>query len=130
MAHFAEIDANNRVKRVIVVSNSDCGGGTYPGSDPIGAAFCNNLLGGTWKQTSYNSNFRKRYAGKGFEFDAVNDCFWPPQPYASWTKNTETLEWEAPIAKPEGDYIWDEEAYQADTADPKTEGWVAMDVPE
>jgi hypothetical protein len=105
MAHFAEIDANNKVKRVIVVSNSDCGGGTYPGSDPIGAAFCNNLLGGTWKQTSYNSNFRKRYAGKGFEFDATNDCFWPPQPYASWSKNTETLEWEAPIAKPDGDYV-------------------------
>jgi|DEB0MinimDraft_10_1074344.scaffolds.fasta_scaffold173550_2 hypothetical protein len=123
MAHFAEIDANNRVKRVIVVSNSDCGGGTYPGSDPIGAAFCNNLLGGTWKQTSYNSNFRKRYAGKGYEFDAVNDCFWAPQPYASWTKNTTTLEWEAPIAKPDGDYIWDEEAYQADN----TQGWVAIE---
>jgi hypothetical protein len=123
MAHFAEIDANNKVKRVIVVSNDDCGGGTYPGSDPIGAAFCNNLLGGTWKQTSYNSNFRKRYAGKGYEFDAVNDCFWAPQPYASWTKNTTTLEWEAPIAKPDGDYIWDEEAYQADN----TQGWVAIE---
>jgi hypothetical protein len=126
MAHFAEIDANNIVKRVIVVSNDDCGGGTYPGSDSVGAAFCNNLLGGTWKQTSYNSNFRKRYAGKGFEFDATNDCFWSPQPYASWSKNTTTLEWEAPITKPDGDYYWDEDAYQADTADPKTAGWVAV----
>lgn len=130
MAHFAEIDANNIVKRVIVVSNDDCNGGTYPGSEASGAAFCHNLLGGTWKQTSYNSNFRKRYAGKGFEFDATNDCFWSPQPYASWSKNTTTLEWEAPITKPDGEYEWDEDAYQADTADPKTAGWVAMDAPE
>ena len=126
MAHFAEIDANNIVQRVIVVSNDDCGGGIYPGSEAIGSEFCSQLLGGTWKQTSYNSNFRKNYAGKGFEFDVANDCFWSPQPYASWTKNTTTLAWESPITKPEGDYVWDEEAYQADN----TTGWNAISLAE
>lgn len=130
MAHFAEIDANNKVKRVIVVSNDACGGGVYPESDTIGAMFCHNLLGGTWKQTSYNNNFRKRYAGIGFEFDATNDCFWTPKPYASWSTNTTTLEWEAPVTKPDGNYEWDEDAYQADTANPKTAGWVAIYLPE
>jgi hypothetical protein len=127
MAHFAEIDANNIVKRVIVVSNDDCGGGTYPGSDPIGAAFCQNLLGGTWKQTSYNSNFRKRYAGKGFKYDADLDMFITPQPYASWTLSSEG-DWEAPVAKPDdgNEYIWNEDAYQADN----TAGWEALDMPE
>jgi hypothetical protein len=121
MAHFAEIDANNIVKRVIVVSNDDCNGGEYPSSDAPGAAFCRNLLGGTWKQTSYNSNFRKRYAGKGYSFDATNDCFWPPQPYPSWTKNTETLEWEAPVERPEGDYEWNEETQQWDAIEAPAE---------
>lgn len=127
MAHFAEIDANNIVKRVIVVSNDDCNGGDFPGSEASGAAFCHNLLGGTWKQTSYNSNFRKRYAGKGFKYDADLDMFITPQPYASWTLNSEG-DWEAPVAKPDdgNEYIWNEDAYQADN----TAGWEAMDAPE
>lgn len=121
MAHFAEINANNIVKRVIVVSDDDCGGGTYPGSDPIGATFCNNLLGGTWKQTSYNNNFRKRYAGKGFKYDADLDMFITPQPYASWTLNFEG-DWEAPVAKPDdgNEYIWNE----------NTQSWDVLDTPE
>jgi hypothetical protein len=127
MAHFAEIDANNIVKRVIVVSNDDCNGGDFPGSEASGAAFCHNLLGGTWKQTSYNSNFRKRYAGKGFEYDADLDMFITPQPYASWTLSSEG-DWEAPVAKPDdgNEYIWNEDAYQADN----TAGWEALDMPE
>jgi len=121
MAHFAQINENNIVTQVIVVADSDCGGGQYPESDPIGAAFCNNLLGGTWKQTSYNNNFRKRYAGIGYTFDAEKDMFIAPQPYASWTLNSEG-DWEAPVAMPDdgNPYIWNEE----------TQSWDAVEVPE
>lgn len=110
MAYFAQIDENNIVTQVIVVADSDCGGGQYPESDPIGAAFCNNLLGGTWKQTSYNNNFRKRYAGIGYSFDADNDMFIAPQPFPSWTLDDEGA-WQPPIKMPDDDkmYQWDEE---------------------
>lgn len=110
MAHFAQIDENNIVTQVIVVANEDCGGGDYPEADPIGAAFCNNLLGGTWKQTSYNNNFRKRYAGIGYTFDAEKDMFIAPQPYASWTLDDEG-DWLPPVPYPDDDklYEWDEE---------------------
>lgn len=109
MAHFAQINENNVVIQVIVVSNDDCGGGDYPGSDSIGASFCHNLLGGTWKQTSYNSNFRKRYAGIGYTFNEELDAFIAPQPYPSWTLNEETADWEAPVARPaEGVWVWNE----------------------
>ena len=109
MAHFAEIDDNNVVTRVIVVSNDDCGGGDYPESDAIGAAFCNSLLGGTWKQTSYNNNFRFRYAGIGYTFNEELDAFIAPQPYPSWTLDESTTDWVAPVAMPtEGAWIWDE----------------------
>jgi hypothetical protein len=109
MAHFAEIDSNNVVTRVIVVSNDDCAGGEYPESDAPGAAFCNGLLGGTWKQTSYNNNFRKRYAGIGYAFREDLDAFIAPQPYPSWTLNEETADWEAPVARPaEGVWTWNE----------------------
>jgi len=110
MAHFAQIDENNIVTQVIVVADSDCGGGDYPESDPIGAAFCNNLLGGVWKQTSYNKNFRKRYAGIGYTFDDDRDMFIAPQPYPSWTLDDEG-DWKAPVPYPDDDkvYEWDEE---------------------
>ena len=82
MAHFAEIDENNKVLRVIVVANEDCGDLDFPESEPIGQAFIESLgLGGTWKQTSYNNNFRGTYAGIGFTYDAANDVFVaPPAP--------------------------------------------------
>jgi len=110
MAHFAQIDENNIVTQVIVVADSDCGGGHYPEADPIGAAFCNNLLGGVWKQTSYNNNFRKRYAGIGYTFDAGKDMFIAPQPYPSWTLDDEG-DWQAPVPYPDDDkfYEWDED---------------------
>ena len=115
MAHFAQINENNIVTQVIVVSNDDCGGGEYPTSDSVGAAFCTNLLGGTWKQTSYNNNFRKRYAGIGYTFNAELDAFVAPQPYPSWTLNAETADWEAPVAKPaEGSWTWNESTQQWD----------------
>lgn len=115
MAHFAQINSDNVVTQVIVVSNDDCGGGEYPASDSVGAAFCTNLLGGTWKQTSYNNNFRKRYAGIGYTFNAELDAFVAPQPYPSWTLNTETADWEAPVARPtEGSWTWNESTQQWD----------------
>ena len=82
MAHFAEIDNNNKVKQVIVIANSDCGGGDFPQSEAIGQAFIASLnIGGMWKQTSYNNNFRGVYAGIGFTFDADADEFVaPPAP--------------------------------------------------
>jgi hypothetical protein len=72
MAHFALIDNTNIVRQVIVVANDDCGGGNFPESEPIGQAFIASLgLTGQWLQTSYNANFRHKYAGEGDTFDAT-----------------------------------------------------------
>lgn len=80
MAHFAKINNQNEVTEVIVVANSDCGNLDFPQSEPIGQAFIASLgLEGTWKQTSYNGNFRTRYAGNGYTYDAANDEFVAPQ---------------------------------------------------
>ena len=96
MAHFAEIDNNNIVTRVLVFND------TYTDSD------CTALLGGNWIQTSYNNNIRKNYAGIGYTYDSNLDAFIAPKPFNSWILDTETCKWEAPIEKPEGDYIWNE----------------------
>lgn len=110
MAHFVQLDANNVVTQVIVVSNGDCGGGNYPESEPIGAAFCHQLFGGTWKQTSYNNNFRKRYAGIGYTYNEDLDAFIAHKPFESWTLNPETADWEAPVPYPSdgNTYTWNE----------------------
>ena len=77
MAHFAKIE-NGVVQQVIVVADSNCGGGQFPQSEPIGQAFIASLnLDGEWKQTSYNNNFRGTYAGIGFIYDPVLDEFAP-----------------------------------------------------
>jgi hypothetical protein len=117
MAHFAQIDENNIVTQVIVVSDSDCAGGNFPESEPAGADFCNKLFGGTWKQTSYNNNFRKRYAGIGYKFDEGLDMFITPQPYPSWTLD-DNGDWNSPIPFPSDNklYYWDEE----------TQSWIEM----
>jgi hypothetical protein len=79
MAHFAQLDSNNIVQQVIVVANEDCGGGEFPASEPAGQAFIASIgLTGTWKQTSYNSNFRGVYAGIGFAYDPEADVFVAP----------------------------------------------------
>lgn len=78
MAHFAKI-VNNKVIDVIVISNDDCGGGDFPESEPIGQEFIASLgLTGDWLQTSYNANFRGRYAGVGYTYDAKLDEFIAP----------------------------------------------------
>jgi hypothetical protein len=108
MAHFAKLDNNNVVLAVHVVNNDVI---TIDGaeSEQAGIDFLTNLHGHTkWKQTSYNGNFRKNYAGIGFIYDAVRDAFYTPQPYASWTFNETTCQWEPPIAYPTDgkDYGW------------------------
>jgi hypothetical protein len=111
VAHFAKIDENNVVTQVIVVANSDTSDASGVEKEHIGAAFCEKLFGGTWKQTSYNGNMRKNYAGIGFTYNADIDAFVPPQPFASWTLNNDTAQWEAPVAMPDdgGLYSWNEE---------------------
>lgn len=113
MAHFAKINKNSgRVERVIVVGNSDCGGGDFPESEPIGQEFIKAFLGdnGIWKQTSYNRNFRAHYAGVGYTYDESRDAFIPPKPYHSWILNEISLLWEAPVPMPDDGkvYEWDE----------------------
>ena len=78
MAHFAEIGEDNIVLRVIVVSNDDCKDADGNESEAVGAEFCRNLLGGTWKQTSYNGTIRARYAGTGYTYNSSLDAFIAP----------------------------------------------------
>lgn len=115
MAHFAELDQNNVVVQVIVVSNDSINNLPFPESEPVGTALCQSLLGPDtrWAQTSYNANFRYNYAGIGYTFDPTptpNGAFIPPKPYPSWLLNTNTFQWEAPVPYPNdgGVYEWDE----------------------
>lgn len=109
MAHYAQIDENNIVTQVIVIDNKDTADANGVEKEYIGAAFCERLFGGTWKQTSYNGNFRKNYAGVGYTYRADIDAFVPPQPYASWTLDA-NAQWQAPTAMlVDGKmYSWDE----------------------
>ena len=103
MAHFAELDGNNIVKRVVVVGNDVTTAAGPLGSNDMhvdGETWCVNFFkGGTWKQTSYNNNFRKQYAGKGYTFDAAKDKFNSPQPHASWSLDGND-DWQAPVTYP------------------------------
>ena len=110
MAHFAKLDENNIVTQVIVVDNKDTADANGVEKEHIGAAFCERLLGGTWKQTSYNANFRKHYAGIGYKYDAQLDAFIPPQPHPSWTLDSD-VNWQPPVAMPTdgGMYSWNED---------------------
>jgi hypothetical protein len=112
MAHFAQIDENNIVQQLLVVSNENCGNLEFPESEPIGQDFINSIgLEGNWKQTSYNSTFRKRYAGLDDVYDESRDAFLPIKPFPSWILNEDTCLWESPIERPNDDkfYDWDEE---------------------
>jgi len=121
MAHFAELESKTDptgftsdthlvVKRVVVVANDE-----VPSDEHVdGETWCVNFFkGGTWKQTSYNHNFRKQYAGVGMVYDASKNKFLSPQPYASWSLDGSD-DWQAPVTYPNGDqsaYIisWDED---------------------
>jgi hypothetical protein len=104
MAHFAEVDENGVVLRVLVVPDAQESRGQEFLADDL-------ELGGTWVQTSYNARIRKNYAGIGMTYDNSRDAFIAPQPYASWTLDEETCQWEAPVAYPEDGlmYTWNEE---------------------
>jgi hypothetical protein len=110
MAHFAQTE-NNIVTKVIVVSNQEILDEQGQESEEKGIAFCSNLLGGTWIQTSYNGKIRKNYAGIGYKYDPVLDAFIPPQPFASWVLDETIAQWQAPILYPTDGkmYTWDED---------------------
>ena len=93
MAHFAELDENNIVLRVIVVANEDTADENGNEVEALGIAFCENLLGGTWIQTSYNDNIRKQYAGIGSTYDPALDIFIAPQPGPDWVLD-ENHDWQ------------------------------------
>ena len=103
MAHFAELDNNNVVLRVVVVGNDvETAAGPLGTNDMHidGETWCKNFFkGGIWKQTSYNNNFRKAYAGIGCTYDAAKDKFISPQPYASWALDGND-DWQAPVTYP------------------------------
>ena len=111
MAHFAQLDDNNIVTQVIVVNNTELLDENGQESEAKGIAFCQSLFGGNWKQTSYNANFRKHYAGIGFTYDLARDAFISAKPFNSWILDEETCTWQAPVPMPtdEKPYVWDEE---------------------
>ena len=146
MAHFAQLDDKNIVTNVIVVSNDDTRDNQALETESIGVAFCQKILGAstTWKQTSYTANgdgFRGSCAGIGYTYMtnvatlgvASTDIFIPQQPFPSWSIGITTAQWYSPLGgepaltnseRDDGKmYIWDEDAYNADTGSPKTVGW-------
>ena len=144
MAHFAKLDDKNIVTQVIVVDNDDITDNNGNETESLGVAFCQKLFGAdtTWKQTSYNNNLRGNYAGIGATYMSnvatlgvgSTDIFIIQQPHPSWSIGVGTASWYAPVAGPPDLtdseraagklYIWDEDAYNADTNSPKTVGWV------
>lgn len=110
MAHFAQLDENNTVTQVIVVANAEL---MLDGveNETKGIMFCKSLFGEDtrWVQTSYNGNKRKNYAGIGYTYDPVNDHFFAPQPFPSWTLDADA-KWQAPIPYPTDGkfYTWNE----------------------
>jgi hypothetical protein len=112
MAHFAELDPASIVLRVVVIDNDAIKDDAGIERETLGINLCHQLFGSgsTWKQTSYNANFRKNYAGVGYCYDATRDAFVPPQSYPSWHLNENTCQWVAPKAMPDDGraYTWDE----------------------
>ena len=138
MAHFAQLDSNNVVTQVIVVSNDDTSDSNGTETESIGVAFCQKLLGAetNWKQTSYNAKVRGNYAGIGYTYMSnvatlgvgSTDIFISQKPYDSWTIDTTAANWKAPITQPtltdeevaaNKYYEWNESAYQGDNS----KGW-------
>jgi|TARA_R100000455_G_C6266115_1_gene121380 hypothetical protein len=118
MAHFAKLGKGNVVLSVHVVNNEVITDDNGQEQEQLGANFLNNLYKtrDIWKQTSYNKNFRKNYAGIGFIYDQTKDAFIPPKPYPSWILNEDICRWEPPTPYPEDDnnYKWNEATQQWD----------------
>ena len=131
MAHFAKLETvsgvANTVTQVVVVKNTDTADASGTEVESIGQAHCQKVLGGTWVQTSYNNNFRIRYAGKGMVYlggnatDSCNGFISWPKPYASWHLHANTLVWTAPSPSPAANathsYVWDEDNSQWNAAE-------------
>ena len=140
MAHFAELNNSNQVLQVIVISNEDVnanGGDQSAQAENFVASIVPHQSGGNqWKQTSYNNNFRKQYAGIGYIYDATKDKFVAPQPYSSWSLD-DNDDWQAPVAYPTVNEIgslpvaitWDEEnlRWKGETFDTTTDPWTETD---
>ena len=107
MAHFSKLNENNIVTEVIVVNNDLLDPNNEEAS---GIAFLNELYGEStkWKQTSFNSNFRKNFGAKNSYYDKEWNAFIPPQPYSSWKLDYSNFSWVAPLDKPEDieGYAW------------------------
>ena len=120
MAHFAKIGLNNKVINVVTVNNNELLDADGVEQEVLGCQFLEGITGwAVWKQTSYNANFRKHFAGVGYTYDEGRDAFIAPKPFASWILNEETCNWEAPVAKPndENKYKWSEENQQWEVVD-------------
>jgi len=125
MAHFAILNESNIVTRVEVINNAVLLDGDGVEQEQLGIDFLTSLYGaGNYKQTSYNRNIRKNYAGVGYTYDAVKDKFIKSKPFASWSLD-ENDDWKAPItySDDDKDYYWNEDNYQADN----NTGWVAIE---
>ena len=125
MANFAKIGLNNKVITVNSVHNNELLDSNGVEQEVNGINFLTNLTGwAIWKQTSYNGNIRKNFAGIGYTYDEDRDAFIPKKPYNSWVLNETTCLWESPIVRPEtytqnltdrdgnsssDDYTWNEE---------------------
>jgi len=109
MAHFAQLDDNNIVVRVDVVDNNDCVDLSQTEQEGIGVTFLKSIHGGNthWKQTSYNKTFRKKFAAIGDTYDEIKDAFVSAKPFASWTYNEETGDWQPPTPLPEDFDVYD-----------------------
>ena len=122
MAHFAKIGLNNKVIEVQVVSNEVLKDSNGVEQEVNGIDFLTKLTGyPVWKQTSYNGNFRKNFAGTEMTYDETRDAFIPHKPYNSWILNEDTCIWEAPVARPQDDnnYKWNEQTLSWDLVEDK-----------
>jgi hypothetical protein len=112
MAYFAKLGTGNIVEQVISINNAVITDANGVEQEQLGNDFINKLYNtrDVWKQTSYNNNIRKNYAGIGYTYDQTRDAFIPPKSYPSWILNEDTCLWEAPVAKPndENNYNWNE----------------------
>ena len=117
MAHFAKIGLNNKVISVHSVHNNELLDANGVEQEVNGIEFLTNLHGWSiWKQTSYNGNIRKNFAGIGYTYDEDRDAFIPPKPFPSWVLNETTCLWDPPVVKPTDgqSYTWNEETQQWD----------------
>jgi len=118
MAYFAKLGTGNIIEKVISINNSVITDSNGIEQEQLGVDFINKLYNtrDVWKQTSYNGNFRKRYAGIGYTYDQQRDAFIPPKPFNSWILNETTCKWESPIPYPQDDnsYKWNEQTLSWD----------------